>query len=28
MSAALHTYLAAEEPRMGIFNLPGLIDDI
>jgi TRAP-type C4-dicarboxylate transport system substrate-binding protein len=28
MSAALHTYLAADEPRMGIFNLPGLIDDI
>lgn len=28
MSAALHTYLAAEEPRMGIFNLPGLINDI
>jgi TRAP-type C4-dicarboxylate transport system substrate-binding protein len=26
MSGALHTYLAAEEPRMGIFNLPGLID--
>jgi len=28
MSAALHTYLAADEPRMGIFNLPGLINDI
>lgn len=28
MSSALHTYLAAEEPRMGIFNLPGLIDDM
>lgn len=28
MSAALHTYLAAEEPRMGIFNLPDLINDI
>jgi TRAP-type C4-dicarboxylate transport system substrate-binding protein len=28
MSAALHTYLAAEEPRMGIFNLPGLIGDV
>lgn len=28
MSAALHTYLAADEPRMGIFNLPGLIDGI
>jgi len=28
MSAALHTYLAADEPRMGIFNLPGLIDNI
>ncbi|WP_210201523.1 TRAP transporter substrate-binding protein DctP [Bosea sp. CS1GBMeth4] len=28
MSAALHTYLAADEPRMGIFNLPGLISDI
>lgn len=25
MSAALHTYLAAEEPRFSIFNLPGLI---
>ena len=28
MSAALHTYLAADEPRMGIFNLPGLINSI
>jgi TRAP-type C4-dicarboxylate transport system substrate-binding protein len=28
MSAAVHTYLAAEEPRMGIFNLPGLINTI
>jgi TRAP-type C4-dicarboxylate transport system substrate-binding protein len=28
LSAALHTYLAADEPRMGIFNLPGLINDI
>ena len=28
MSAALHTYISAEEPRMGIFNLPGLINDI
>lgn len=28
MTAALHTYLAADEPRMGIFNLPGLIDNI
>ncbi|NYT35789.1 C4-dicarboxylate ABC transporter substrate-binding protein [Allopusillimonas soli] len=28
MSAALHTYLAADEPRMGIFNLPGLINDV
>lgn len=28
MSAALHTYLAADEPRMGIFNLPGLINNI
>lgn len=28
MSAAVHTYLAAEEPRMGIFNLPGLINGI
>lgn len=28
MSAAVHTYLAAEEPRMGIFNLPGLINNI
>ncbi|MFE3838229.1 TRAP transporter substrate-binding protein DctP [Pseudogemmobacter sonorensis] len=28
MSAALHTYISAEEPRMGIFNLPGLINNI
>lgn len=28
MSAALHTYLASDEPRMGIFNLPGLINNI
>lgn len=28
MSAAVHTYLAADEPRMGIFNLPGLINNI
>ncbi|WP_373356265.1 TRAP transporter substrate-binding protein DctP [Pseudoroseicyclus sp. CXY001] len=28
MSAALHTYISAEEPRMGIFNLPGLINGI
>lgn len=28
MSAALHTYLAADEPRMGIFNLPGLINNV
>jgi TRAP-type C4-dicarboxylate transport system substrate-binding protein len=28
MSAALHTYLAADEPRMGIFNLPGLIENV
>ncbi len=28
MSATVHTYLAAEEPRMGLFNLPGLIDDM
>jgi TRAP-type C4-dicarboxylate transport system substrate-binding protein len=26
MSVALHSYLAAEEPRLGIFNLPGLIE--
>jgi TRAP-type C4-dicarboxylate transport system substrate-binding protein len=26
MSAALHSYLTAEEPRFGIFNLPGLIE--
>ena len=26
MSGALHTYLAAEEPRMGVFNLPGLVN--
>lgn len=28
MTGALHTYLAADEPRMGIFNLPGLVNDI
>lgn len=28
MSAALHTYLAGDEPRMGIFNLPGLIENM
>jgi len=28
MSASLHTYLAADEPRMGIFNLPDLINNI
>jgi TRAP-type C4-dicarboxylate transport system substrate-binding protein len=28
MSAALHTYLAADEPRMGLFNLPGLIENM
>ncbi|MFD2239314.1 TRAP transporter substrate-binding protein [Aureimonas populi] len=28
MSAALHTYISSEDPRMGIFNLPGLINDI
>lgn len=28
MSASLHTYLAADEPRMGIFNLPGLINNV
>ncbi|MEQ9675949.1 TRAP transporter substrate-binding protein DctP [Roseovarius indicus] len=28
MSAALHTYISAEDPRMGIFNLPGLINGI
>ena len=28
MSAAVHTYLAADEPRMGIFNLPGLVNSI
>ena len=28
MAAPLHTYLAADEPRMGIFNLPGLIENI
>lgn len=27
MASTLHTYLAADEPRMGIFNLPGLIED-
>lgn len=28
MSGALHTYLAAEEPRMGLFNLPGLVNNM
>ncbi len=28
MSGALHTYLAAEDPRMGVFNLPGLVDNM
>lgn len=28
MSGTVHTYLAAEEPRMGIFNLPGLINNM
>ena len=28
MSGALHTYLAGEDPRMGIFNLPGLVDNM
>ncbi|MEJ8572085.1 TRAP transporter substrate-binding protein DctP [Microbaculum marinum] len=28
MSGALHTYLAGEEPRMGVFNLPGLINNM
>ncbi len=28
MVGALHTYLAADEPRMGLFNLPGLIESI
>lgn len=28
MSGALHTYLAGEEPRMGVFNLPGLVDNM
>lgn len=28
MSAALHTYISSEDPRMGIFNLPGLINGI
>lgn len=28
MSGALHTYLAGEDPRMGVFNLPGLVDDM
>jgi TRAP-type transport system periplasmic protein len=26
MSGALHTYLAGDDPRMGVFNLPGLVD--
>jgi TRAP-type transport system periplasmic protein len=28
MSGALHTYLAADEPRMGLFNLPGLVNNM
>jgi len=28
MSGALHTYLSAEEPRLGVFNLPGLINNM
>jgi len=28
MSAALHTYLAGDEPCMSIFNLPGLSENI
>lgn len=28
MSGALHTYLAGEDPRMGLFNLPGLINNM
>ncbi|MBI1207153.1 MAG: C4-dicarboxylate ABC transporter substrate-binding protein [Azospirillum sp.] len=28
MSGALHTYLAGEDPRMGLFNLPGLVDNM
>ena len=28
MSGALHTYLAGEDPRMGVFNLPGLINNM
>lgn len=28
MAAGIYTYLAAEEPRMAIFNLPGLINNI
>lgn len=28
MSGALHTYLAAEEPRLGVFNLPNLINNM
>ena len=28
MSGALHTYISSEDPRMGIFNLPGLINGI
>lgn len=26
MSGALHTYLAGDDPRMGVFNLPGLVE--
>jgi TRAP-type C4-dicarboxylate transport system substrate-binding protein len=28
MSGALHTYLAGDDPRMGLFNLPGLVENM
>jgi hypothetical protein len=28
MSGALHTYLAGDDPRMGLFNLPGLVNNM
>jgi TRAP-type C4-dicarboxylate transport system substrate-binding protein len=28
MSGALHTYLAGDDPRMGVFNLPGLVENM
>lgn len=28
MSGGLHTYLAGDDPRMGLFNLPGLVENM